>query len=238
MVGYSKAPQPPKKCLECINFNSDEMICKFFEELPGEGSRKDVVDCPSFYSRNNTDDLKLLADYVKEDPDGLVEARLNEAVSRILNGYEQHFQVMLVGIARRKLKSSIKMLDTIDILLDKLSDIDATTINDMTPSQCIRLLSELNASINNDMSFIMKLLAPDTELKSIQAYFDNRQVNINGNGASQQTEIKSEEILKLTGTSRDKIRLAFDSILNSFEVPGVEEEHEVTEEDKEDLEII
>lgn len=236
MVGYSRAPQPPKKCMECINFNKEDMICKFFEELPGEGSRKDITDCPSYYNRNDTDDLRLLAEYVQEDPDGAVEARINDAVSRILNGYETRFQVMVVGIARRKIKSMVRMVDVIDILLNKLSDVDETTINDMTPSQLIRLLSELNNSVNNDLSFIMKLLQPDSDLKSLQAYIDNRSINING--ASPETEIKAEEILKLTGTSRDKIRGAFDAILNSIEVPGVEEPHEMTEDDQEDLELI
>lgn len=233
-----KAPQPPKKCMECINFNKDDMICRFYEELPGEGSRKDITDCKSFYDRNNTDDLRMLAEYVKEDPDGAVEARINDAVSRILNGYETRFQVMVVGIARRKIKSMVKMVDVIDILLNKLSDIDQATINDMTPSQLIRLLSELNNSVNNDLSFIMKLLQPDTELKNLQAYIDNRSVTVNANGASDATELKAEEILKLTGTSRDKIRGAFDAIIHSLDVPGVDEPHIMSQEDEEALEVL
>ena len=231
-----KAPQPPECCLKCINFNTSEMICKLYEELPGEGSRKDVKDCSSYYDKSHQDDLKILADYVTEDPDGLVESRLNEIVSNILNGYETKFQIMVVGIARRKIKSMVKMVDVIDILLNKLGDIDQGTVDEMSPAQLIRLLSELNTSVNNDLAFIMKLLQPDSSLKDIQMFIDARSINVNG--ASPQTELKADEILKMTGTSRDKIRGAFDAILHNIDVPAVEDIHEPSEDEEEELEIL
>ena len=106
----------------------------------------------------------------------------------------------------------------------------------MTPSQIIRLLSDLNLSVNNDLSFIMKLLNADSDIKDIQTYIDNRSINING--SSEATEIKAEEILKMSGTSRDKIREAFDSILHNIDVPATEDIYEPDEDELEDLTII
>lgn len=234
----NKAPIVPEQCRLCINFNSDEMICKNYDFLPGEGDRSDVKDCQSFIDKESRDNenLRVLADYIKEDKDGLVEQRIQEAVTNILDGYENKFKVMVIGIARRKISGMVKMVDIIDILLNKLSDINDETVQDMTPGQILRLLSELNASVNNDLAFIMKLIQPDSNLKDIQAYIDNRHINING--ASAATELKADEILKLTGTSRDKIREAFDAILHNVDVSDLQEVHEPSESELDDLEVI
>lgn len=231
-------PKVPEQCRLCVNFNSDDMICKNYDFLPGEGDRSNVKECQSFIDKSTkeSEDLKVLADYIKEDKDGLVEQRIQEAVTNILEGYENKFKVMVIGIARRKISGMVKMVDIIDILLNKLSDINDETVQDMTPAQILRLLSELNASVNNDLAFIMKLIQPDSSLKDIQTYIDNRHINING--ASPATELKADEILKLTGTSRDKIREAFDAILHNVDVPDLQEVHEPTESELEDLEVI
>lgn len=226
-------PTIPSQCKLCLNFDLEESICKHYEELPGEGDRKDVKDCTSFFARSKEDDLKLLAEYIDEDKDRVVETRIEEAVSSVLDGYDTKFKVMVVGIARRKIKAMVKMVDIIDILLNRLADIDDSTVNDMTPGQIIRLLSELNTSVNNDLSFIMKLVQPDSDLKDLQVYIDNKTLNINGSTPA--TEMKTEEILKLTGTSRDKIRDAFEALLNNIDVPGVEDVYEPSEGEKEDI---
>lgn len=231
----SLEPRAPKKCQTCMEFDKDQGFCKIYDFMPGEGDRKEETDCPSFCSKDN-DDLKMLAEYVREDQDGIVDQRVREAVDRILDGYEEQFKLHVIGIARRKIKAMIKMVDMIDLLLDKLTDVDSEVINDMTPSQIIRLLSELNSSVNNDLSFIMKLLQPDSELKDLQMQITNNTLNING--TTKATEIKAEEILKLTGTSREKVREAFDSILHNIDIPEVTEEYEPTEDEKADLEII
>lgn len=227
------APKVPAQCRLCAQWNKDDFICNVYDFLPGEGERSDVKDCPSFYEKDQREELKMLADYIDEDPDNLVEQRLNEIVSRIVTGYEEKFKIMIVGIARRKIKAMIKMVDIIDILLEKLSDKE--TLEDMTPGQSIKLLSELNYSINNDLTFIMKLVNPDTQLRDLQMWVDARSV-INVNGASKETEVKSEEILNLTNVSRDKIRDAFDALLNNIpQDDELSEEYEPTEEDKEEL---
>ena len=46
-------------------------------------------------------------------------------------------------------------------------------------------------------------------------WIDNRSVNING--ASNSTNLKADEVLKVTGASRDKIRDAFDALLHQIE---------------------
>lgn len=214
-------PQVPSQCKMCLNFDHDEMICKLYEELPGEGSRRDIDKCPSWLDITNTDDLKLLAEYIDEDQDALIEQAVTRVVSRVLNGYEDKFKVMVVGIARRKIKAMVKMVDIIDLLLGRLSDLNTNMLEDLNSSQVIRLLSELNNSVNNDLGFIMKLLSPDSDLRDLQVYIDQRQVNVNG--ASPTTDIKAENILKMTGTSRDKIRDAFDALLNNIDVPGCED---------------
>ena len=121
---------------------------------------------------------------------------------------------MIVGIARRKIKSIIKMVDIVDSVLDKIGN--STIINDMAPSQAIRLLSELNHSMNNDLTFIMKLVNPDTKLSDLQMWIDARSVNIN-TGSSPATDMKADEILRLSGVSRDKIRDAFDALLHQID---------------------
>jgi hypothetical protein len=229
-------PTIPSQCKLCVNFNLEDCICKHYEELPGEGDRRDIKDCPSFFARAKEDDLKLLAEYIDEDKDKLVEQRIDEAVNTILQGYDTKFKVMVVGIARRKIKAMVKMVDIIDILLNKLADIDDKTVQGMTPGQTIRLLSELNASVNNDLSFVMKLVQPDSDLKDLQVYIENKTLNINGTTPA--TEMKTEEILELTGTSRDKIRDAFEALLNNIEVPGVEDVYEPKEGEKEDIESL
>lgn len=234
----ARIPTVPECCRLCINFNDSEMICKNYEFLPGEGDRSNVTECSSFIDKSTkeSEDLRVLADYIKEDRDGLVGQRIQEAVDNILDGYENKFKVMVIGIARRKISGMVKMVDIIDILLNKLSDINDETVSDMTPAQILRLLSELNASVNNDLAFIMKLIQPDSNLRDLQMYIDNRTLNVNG--ASQQTEIKADEILKLTGTSRDKIREAFDAIIHAVDTQELQEVHIPTESEKDDLEII
>lgn len=225
----------PKLCQQCMSFDLSEGFCKIYDFMPGEGDRLEETDCKSFTDRDSND-LKLLAMYVKEDKDGLVDQRIREAVDNILNGYEEQFKLHVIGIARRKIKAMIKMVDMIDILLDKLTDVDTTVVNDMTPGQLIKLLSDLNYSVNNDLSFIMKLLQPDSQLKDLQMNITNNTLNVNG--STKETEIKAEEILKLTGTSRDKIREAFDSILHNIDVPGIEEEYVPTEDEVEDVQVL
>lgn len=229
-------PKIPEQCKMCAQWNSEESICKVYESLPGEYGREEVTDCPSFYEAGRGDELRLLAEYIDEDPDHLVEQRINAVVSRIINGYEEKFKIMVVGIARRKIKSMIKMVDIIDILLEKLSD--RNTLDEMSPHQTLRLLSELNSSINSDLAFIMKLVNPDTKLHDLQLWIDARSV-INTNGASIETELKSEEILSMTSTSRENIRNAFEALLQNIPLEEeFEEEYVPTKEDEEDLSII
>lgn len=235
IVPTKKPPEAPKCCKMCLNFDYELQLCKHYEELPGEGSRKDVTECASFYDRTNTDDLKVLAEFIDEDEGGIVEQKIKSVVDKILTGYEDKFKVMVIGIARRKIKSMVKMVDIVDVLLNKLSNVEDATINNMSPAQTIRLLSELNNSVNNDLEFIMKLLNPDTQLKDLQILIDNRSV-INHNGSSDATEMKADEILKLTGHSREKIREAFSAVLGAIEVPGTDDVHTPSEEDSEYLE--
>lgn len=204
----------PSQCKLCVNFDEDEELCRIHEQLPGEYGREDVTDCPSFLERGtkDADDLKLLLQYVDEDPDQAVEASISKAVDRILSDYENKYKVLIVGIARRKIKSIIKMVDIVDVILDRLGGED--TLANMAPSQAIRLLSELNHSMNNDLTFIMKLVNPDTKLAELQMWIDNRSVTVNG--SSPATDMKADEILKMSGASRDKIRDAFDALLHQI----------------------
>lgn len=205
----------PSQCKLCINFDKESMLCNIHEQLPGEYGREAVKDCPSFLEEGtkDADDLRLLMQYVDEDPDSQVEASISKAVDRILSDYENKYKIMIVGIARRKIKSIIKMVDIIDAVLDKLGKED--TLSNMGPSQAIRLLSELNQSVNNDLTFIMKLVNPDTKLQDLQMWIDARSV-VNVSGVSQATDLKADEILKLSGASRDKIRDAFDALLHQI----------------------
>lgn len=205
----------PSQCKICINFNLDESLCNIHEQLPGEYGRESVKDCPSFIEKDtkDADDLKLLLQYVDEDPNSEVEESISKAVDRILSDYENKYKVLIVGIARRKIKSIIKMVDIVDAVLDKLAA--PSVVAGMQPSQAIRLLSELNQSMNSDLTFIMKLVNPDTKLADLQMWIDNRSVNING--ASNSTNLKADEVLKVTGASRDKIRDAFDALLHQIE---------------------
>lgn len=229
-------PVVPAQCRLCLQWRKEEQICKIYEFLPGEGDRADIKDCPSFYEESKKEELQMLAEYIDEDPDRMVEQRLNEVVSRIVSGYEEKFKIMVVGVARRKIKAMIRMVDIIDILLEKLSD--RATLEDMTTGQSIKLLSELNNSINTDLTFIMKLVNPDTKLHDLQMWIDARSV-INVNGASQETEVKSEEILELTNVSREKVREAFDALLQNIPTDeDISEEHVLTDEDKEELSAI
>jgi hypothetical protein len=204
----------PSQCKLCVNFNESEELCRIHEQLPGEYGREDVKDCPSFLEKNtkDADDLNLLLKYVDEDPDQVVEANISEAVDRILSDYENKYKVLIVGIARRKIKSIIKMVDIVDSILDKLGEEE--TLADMAPSQAIRLLSELNHSMNNDLTFIMKLVNPDTKLSELQMWIDARSVTVNG--SSPATDMKADEILRMSGASRDKIRDAFDALLHQI----------------------
>ena len=221
----------PAQCLKCGNFNKEESICKIYEQLPGEFGREHVEDCSSFIENDpkTKEDLNLLLQYMDEDPDSQVEASVSKAVDRILTDYEIKYKVLIVGIARRKIKSIIKMVDIIDVVLDRLSREDM--LSEMAPSQAIRLLSELNHSMNNDLTFIMKLVNPDTKLQDLQMWIDARSV-INVSGSSQATEMKADEVLKLSGMSRDKIRDAFDALLHQIDNSdgGVEVREEISDE--------
>lgn len=208
-------PNIPSQCKLCTNFNAAEELCKIHEQLPGEFGREDVTDCPSFIEAGTKDatDLNLLLEYIDEDPNSEIEIGISKIVDRILNNYETKYKVLIVGIARRKIKSIIKMVDIVDTVLDKLGD--SETIAEMGTSQSIRLLSELNHSINNDLTFIMKLVNPDTKLADLQMWIDARSV-VNVSGSSVATVEKADEILKLSGSSRDKVRDAFDTLLHQL----------------------
>lgn len=227
-----KVANIPEQCRICLNFNHEEQLCKIHEQLPGEYGREDVKECPSYLGDNKDEELKALALYIDQDPDQIVEQHLQRVVNKIVNGYGEKFKIMVIGVARRKIKAMIKMVDVIDILLDKLTD--RTELDNMNANQSIRLLSELNNSINTDLSFIMKLVNPDTQLRDLQLWIDAR--TINENGASPATEVKAEEILRMTGSSRDKIRDAFDALLNN--IPDDSSYVEVREESKEDTESL
>jgi len=206
----------PEQCRNCLNMNLKDIICSNYEHLPGEYGREDVETCPAFLDRGNTDQLDMLVKYIDEDPDDLVNRSLETAINRILNGYEDKFKVMVIGVARRKIKSIVRMVDITDKLLDRLSNEEE--LQNMTASQSLRLLSELNYSINNDLSFIMKLIQPDSTFKDIQVYLDARQQTLYANGASPATESKAESIISnLSSTSREKIRDAFEMLLRNVE---------------------
>lgn len=206
--------EAPSQCKICVNFDKEEMLCSIHEQLPGEFGRENVKDCPSFIESGSrdADDLRMLMQYIDEDPNLEVEQSISKAVDRILSDYENKYKIMVVGIARRKIKSIIKMVDIIDHVLDKMNE---NTIAEMAPSQAIRLLSELNSSVNNDLTFIMKLVNPDTKLQDLQMWIDARSV-VNVSGVSDATDMKADEILKLSGASRDKIRDAFDALLHQI----------------------
>lgn len=224
----------PDQCKLCTNFNLENSTCSLYEMLPGEYSREDVKECPAFCDngQEQESELRILAKYIDEDKDHLVETRIREVVNRIVQGYDEKFKIMIVGIARRKIKAMVRMVDIIDSVLDRLSN--TATLEDMTNAQMIKLLSELNYSINNDLTFIMKLVNPESTLRDLQLWIDARSV-INVEGSSKETVQKADEILAITNVGRDKIRDAFDAILNNIKVEGVEEEHIVTEEDTEEL---
>ena len=61
----------------------------------------------------------------------------------------------------------------------------------------------------------MKLVNPDTKLSELQMWIDARSVTVNG--SSPATDMKADEILKMSGASRDKIRDAFDALLHQIE---------------------
>jgi hypothetical protein len=221
----------PSQCKLCLNFDNKEKSCKVYEDLVGQGSRIGVDDCPSFIDMVKSPDLDMLLKHIDEDEDKEIEQAVTKVVERVLDGYEGKMKVMVVGIARRKIKAMVKMVDIIDILLSRLSDLNTNMLEDMNSQQVIRLLSELNTSVNNDLAFIMKLVSPDSDLKDLQVFIDQRQVNING--SSKQTEVKAEHILQMTGASRDKIRDAFDALLNNIETPEYGDTGQPSEEDTE-----
>jgi len=202
----------PEQCLECMNYKTSEGRCNIYDYLVGEGDRVDVKECPSLIRRGNEESLKLLAEYIDQD-DAVIDQALSRAVNRILNGYAERMKVMVIGIARRKIKSIIKMTDTVDRLLDRVAGDDLN----LTPSQSIRLLSELNNSINTDLSFIMKLIQPDSSFKDIQMFFDQRTQVIQTNGASEVTNKAADDLMRLSSTSRENIRGAFDIILKTLQ---------------------
>lgn len=217
----------PHQCNICASFNIQESICKIYEQLPGEYGREDVTDCASFIERGSkeSDDLKMILSYIEEDPTAL-EQSISAAVDRILQDYEMKYKVFIVGMARRKIKSIIKMVDIVDSVLDKLGQEEL--LSGMGPAQAIRLLSELNNSMNNDLTFIMKIVNPDTKLQDLQMWIDAR-TNINISGSSAATEDKAEEILRLSSGSREKVREAFESLL--IQIKGDEEVEVLSQED-------
>jgi hypothetical protein len=230
----------PSKCTTCLNYDPTKKTCRVYDEFPGEGHRVSTTECSSFLDQDNDQSLSQLAQYLDTDPDSVVSAALTRAVDKVLDGYSEKMKVMVIGIARRKVKACIRMVDVIDNLLDSLDNSD--TMRNMTPGQSIRLLSELNASVNMDLSFIMKILQPDSTFKDIQMYFDQRTTIIQPNGASPETNSTSDMIATLPSTSRENIRKAFDVILHSIHesesksgstvdlVSGEEEEHDILDE--------
>lgn len=225
----------PSQCKICNNFDMEECLCSIHEQLPGEFGREDVKDCQSFLEKNTkaAEDLSLLMQYIDDEPGAQLEASISKAVDRILSDYEYKYKVLVVGIARRKIKSIIKMVDIVDSVLDRLGE--ESILSGMAPSQAIRLLSELNHSMNNDLTFIMKLVNPDTKLQDLQMWIDARSVvNVN-NGSSPATDMKADDILKLSGASRDKIRDAFDILLHQLDTKD-EDVIEVVSEEKADEE--
>jgi len=225
-------PVVPAQCRACLNLDEED-LCRIHDYLPGEFSREDVKDCPSFLEKYKEDDLTKLVEYIDEDKDQLIEAKLTDVVNRILDGYAEKFKITVIGVARRKIKAMVRMVDIIDLLLEKLSDKDS--LEDMSSSQSIRLLSELNSSINNDLTFIMKLVNPDTQLKDLQMWIDNRTINING--TSPATERKVDEILNLSATSRDKVRDAFEALLYQVASDEYEEINEIVDVSEEEAYI-
>lgn len=228
-------PKIPSQCKLCVNFNQEESLCSIYEQLPGEYGREDIEDCPSFLEKGtkDADDLKLLIEYVDEDPNSQIEQSISKAVDRILSNYEQKYKVLIVGIARRKIKSIVKMVDIVDSVLDRLGEEES--LSAMAPSQAIRLLSELNHSMNNDLTFIMKLVNPDTKLSDLQMWIDARSVNVN-TGSSVATDMKADEILKISGASRDKVRDAFDALLSQISSDDSMIEVDQGDTDDEDIE--
>lgn len=221
----------PPQCAECLNYKTSESRCSIHDYLVGEGNRAHVKECPSYLPRTESgDSLKLLAEYIDQDADGLVAKSLENAIDKILTGYNEKFKLMVIGVARRKIKSIVKMVDIVDRLLDRVSDDNL----DLTASQSIRLLSELNNSINTDLSFIMKLVQPDSTFQDIQMYFDQRTQILNTNGASPTTNNAASKILELTGTSRENVRAAFDVVLKSLESSRVSAEPVVVDSEDEE----
>lgn len=212
----------PKQCEECLNFHRDDQICSIYEQLPGEYGRESIESCPSHLdSEGGSDELKALVQYIDRDKNSGIEDSISKLVDKVLVGYTDKFKIIVIGMARRKIKSMVSMVDITDKLIGKLSE--AVDMDQVTPSQAIRLLSELNASINNDLGFVMKLVNPDTQLQDFQTYIDNRSVNIN-TGSSVETDKLADKILSdLTPTSRDKIRGAFDALLSSISNDEYEE---------------
>ena len=203
----------PKQCEECLNFHREDQICSIYEQLPGEYGRERIESCPSHLdSEGGSDELKALVQYIDNDKNSGIEDSISKLVDKVLVGYTDKFKIIVIGMARRKIKSMVSMVDITDKLIGKLSE--AVDMDQVTPNQAIRLLSELNASINNDLGFVMKLVNPDTQLQDFQTYIDNRSVNIN-TGSSVETDKLADKILSdLTPTSRDKIRGAFDALLS------------------------
>lgn len=215
----------PKQCQGCLNFHDDDQVCSIYEQLPGEYGRETITTCPTHLNKDGgSDELKALVEYIDKEENSALSDGILKLVDKVLMGYTDKFKIIVVGMARRKIKSMVNMVDITDKLIEKLAD--DVALDQVTPNQAIRLLSELNMSVNNDLSFVMKLINPDTQLKDLQTYVDARSINIS-TGASPKTEKLADEILALTPTSRDKIRGAFDALLNSIS-PDTYEEVDLT----------
>lgn len=215
----------PLQCSGCMNFHSNDQICSIYEQLPGEYGREQVGSCPSHLDKEGgSDELRALVKYIDSEEDSKLEDGIVKLVDKVLTGYTEKFKIVVIGMARRKIKSMVNMVDITDKLIEKLSE--SVDMDQVTPGQAIRLLSELNMSINNDLGFVMKLVNPDTQLKDFQSYIDARSININ-TGASPRTEKLADEILALTPTSRDKIRGAFDALLSNLSGTDAYEEVDV-----------
>ena len=175
-----------------------------------------VKDCPSFIEKDTKDanDLKLLLQYVDEDPNSEVEESISKAVDRILSDYENKYKVLIVGIARRKIKSIIKMVDIVDAVLDKLAA--PSVVAGMQPSQAIRLLSELNQSLNSELDTtrqrIDELQAKGTLTFTEKEELENLQ-NQNAELDRQKSLLESIQALK-----KDEVNKAFVQTMEKSEV--------------------
>ena len=223
----------PDQCLQCARFDIEAKICRQGQDLC---TTKDLnAEACELFVNKELDELRLLTLYVREKEAGReVNDEVSKAVDNVLSGYDRKLQLYILGVARRKVKQMTSMVDLTDMLLEDLTDLDKATISTMTASQKIRLLSELNNSVNKDLSLLMQILQAGDDLEQLQ--INLTQNNLMVNASSQETNDIADEMLELGGASRDKIRRAFNSILHQIEqedlehLPEVEVDYEEVEE--------